>query len=45
VADFCGEHVFLLLEPRKLGFQVTHTPLQAAHLGDNAGIKPADVAI
>jgi hypothetical protein len=44
VADFRGEHIPLLLEPGKLGFQVTHTPLQATHFGDNAGIRPADVA-
>jgi hypothetical protein len=44
VADLCGEHVFLLLEPGQFGLQVTHTPLQAAHFGYYAGIKPADVA-
>jgi len=44
VAGLRGKHVFLLLEPRKFGLQVTHAPLQAAHFGDYAGIRPADVA-
>jgi hypothetical protein len=32
------------LEPIKLGFQVTNTLLEAAHLGYHAGIGTADVA-
>lgn len=39
-----GKHVVLLLEPGELGFQVTHPPLEAAHFGYYAGIRPADVA-
>jgi len=45
VADLGGKHVFLLLEPGKFGLQVTHAPLEAAHLGYYAGIRPADVAV
>jgi hypothetical protein len=45
LADLRGEHVFLLLKPGNLSFQVTHTPLEAAHFGDNAGIRPADVVM
>ena len=44
VTDLRGEHVFLLLEPCQLGFQVTHAPLEAAHFGYYAGVRPADVA-
>jgi len=45
VLDFGGENVVLLLEPGELGFQVTHSPLEAAHFSYDAGIRPADVAI
>src|SRR6516162_3820717 len=38
------EHVILFLQPGKLGFQVLDSPLQAAHLREHAGIRPADVA-
>jgi hypothetical protein len=38
------EHIVLVLKPSKLGFQVTYSLLQAAHLCDHAGIRPADVA-
>jgi hypothetical protein len=38
------EHVVLLLEPGKLGLQILHAPLQAAHFREHAGIRPADVA-
>jgi hypothetical protein len=38
------EHVVLFLEPRKLGFQVPNTLLEAAHLGHHAGIGTTDVA-
>jgi len=34
----------LFLEPDKLGFQVSYSLLQAAHLGNHAGIRTADVA-
>jgi hypothetical protein len=39
-----GERVVFLLEPRKLGFQVTNTLLEAAHLGDHARVGTANVA-
>jgi hypothetical protein len=32
MADSGGEHVILLLEPLKLGFQVPYSLLKAAHL-------------
>jgi hypothetical protein len=38
------EHIVLVLKPSKLSFQVTYSLLQAAHLCDHAGIRPADVA-
>ena len=38
------ERVVLLLEPNKLGFQVSYSLLEAAHLGNHAGIGTADVA-
>ena len=36
--------VVLFLEPDKLGFQVAYSLLEAAHLGNDAGIGTADVA-
>jgi hypothetical protein len=44
VASLGRKHVVLLLEPGELGLQVTNPPLEAAHFGYNAGIRPADVA-
>jgi hypothetical protein len=44
MADRGNQHIVLVLEPSKLGFQVTYSLLQAAHLCDHAGIRPADVA-
>jgi hypothetical protein len=38
------EHIVLVLKPGKLGFQVAYSLLEAAHLCDHAGIRPADVA-
>jgi hypothetical protein len=37
------ERLVLFLEPDKLGFQVPYSLLEAAHLGDDAGIGTADV--
>jgi hypothetical protein len=39
-----NEHIVLVLKPGKLGLQVAYSLLQAAHLCDHAGIRPADVA-
>jgi len=36
--------VVLFLEPDKLGFQVTYSLLEAAHLGNQPGVGTADVA-
>jgi hypothetical protein len=38
------KRVVLFLEPYKLGFQVPYSLLEAAHLGNHAGIGTADVA-
>ncbi len=38
------QRVVLFLEPHKLGFQVPYSLLEAAHLGNHAGIGTADVA-
>jgi len=38
------KRVVLFLEPDKLGFQVTYSLLEAAHLGNHAGVGTADVA-
>jgi hypothetical protein len=43
-ADLRGKRVLLILKPDKLGFQIAHALLEAAHLGDHAEIGPADVA-
>ena len=40
-----GKHVVLLVQPGKLGFEITYSLLQAAHLRDHARIRAADVAI
>jgi hypothetical protein len=44
VGSFQGERVVEFLEPSQLGFQVTNTLLEAAHLGYHAGIGTANVA-
>lgn len=44
MAGFRREHIVLFLQPGELSFQVTNPPLEAAHFGYYAGIKPADVA-
>jgi hypothetical protein len=44
LASLRSERVVLFLKPDKLGFQVTYTLLEAAHLRDHAGIGSADVA-
>jgi hypothetical protein len=38
------ERLVLFLEPDKLGFQVPYSLLEAAHLGNHAGVGTADVA-
>jgi hypothetical protein len=38
------ERLVLFLEPDKLGFQVAYSLLEAAHLGNDAGVGTADVA-
>jgi hypothetical protein len=43
-SDFCGKRVVHVLEPDKLSLQVAYSLLKAAHLRDDAGIWPADVA-
>jgi hypothetical protein len=44
VGRLYAECVILFLEPDKLGFQVPYSLLEAAHLGNHAGIGTADVA-
>jgi hypothetical protein len=44
VACLNRERVILFLKPHKLGFQVAYSLLEAAHLGNHAGIGTADVA-
>jgi hypothetical protein len=44
VAGLSREHIVLLVQPGQLSFQVTHSPLEAAHLIYHTGIRPADVA-
>jgi hypothetical protein len=44
VAGLNRERVILFLKPYKLGFQVAYSLLEAAHLGNDAGIRTADVA-
>ena len=39
-----AQHVIVRLQPDELGFQVAYLLLKAAHLGEHAGIWPADVA-
>jgi hypothetical protein len=43
-SDFCSKCVVHVLEPDKLSLQVAYSLLKAAHLRDDAGIWPADVA-
>jgi hypothetical protein len=38
------ERLVFFLEPDKLGFQVAYSLLEAAHLGNDAGVGTADVA-
>jgi flagella basal body P-ring formation protein FlgA len=44
VAEPRGKRVVLVLEPGKLGFQVTYSLLETAHLRDNARVRTTDVA-
>jgi hypothetical protein len=44
VASLNHKRVILFLKPDKLGFQVAYSLLEAAHLGNDAGIGTADVA-
>ena len=44
VGSLYRERVVLFLEPDKLGFQVPYSLLEAAHLGNHAGVGTADVA-
>jgi len=44
VASLNRERVIFFLKPHKLGFQVAYSLLEAAHLGNHAGIGTADVA-
>ena len=44
VAAVNGECVIFFLKPYKLGFEVAYSLLEAAHLGNHAGIGTADVA-
>jgi hypothetical protein len=43
-SDFRSKRVVHVLEPDKLSLQVAYSLLKAAHLRDDAGIRPADVA-
>jgi hypothetical protein len=45
VANLGCERVVLLLEFDELGLQIAHTPLQAAHFGYQARIRPANVTV
>jgi hypothetical protein len=44
VTSLNRECVILFLKPYKLGFEVAYSLLEAAHLGNHAGIGTADVA-
>jgi hypothetical protein len=44
VASLNSKRFVLFLKPYKLGFQVAYSLLEAAHLGNHAGIGTADVA-
>ena len=44
LACLSSESVVLLLEPNELGFEITYSLLEAAHLRDHTGIGSADVA-
>jgi hypothetical protein len=39
-----NQRIILFLKPYKLSFQVAYSLLEAAHLGNHAGIGTADVA-
>jgi hypothetical protein len=39
-----SKRVVFILEPHKLGFQVTNTLLETAHFGDHTRVWTADVA-
>jgi hypothetical protein len=43
-SDFRSKRIVYVLEPDKLSLQVAYSLLKAAHLRDDAGIWPADVA-
>ena len=43
-SDFRSQRIVHVLEPDKLSLQVAYSLLKAAHLRDDAGIWPADVA-
>jgi hypothetical protein len=43
-SDFRSKRIVHVLEPDKLSLQVAYSLLKAAHLRDDAGIWPADVA-
>jgi hypothetical protein len=44
VASLNQQRVVRFLKPYELGFQVAYSLLEAAHLGNDAGIGTADVA-
>ena len=44
VSSLNRKRVILFLKPHKLGFQVAYSLLEAAHLGNDAGVGTADVA-
>ena len=44
MASLNRERVILFLKPYKLSFEVAYSLLEAAHLGNHAGIGTADVA-
>ena len=44
VGSLNRKRVILFLKPNQLGFQVAYSLLEAAHLGNDAGIRTAHVA-
>ncbi len=44
MTDSRREHVVYFLEPSKLGFKITYSPLQSAYFRCHAGIRPANMA-
>jgi hypothetical protein len=44
VTSLNRERIVRFLKPYKLGFKVAYSLLEAAHLGNHAGIGTADVA-